>query len=90
MTTTIIRSIEDMPLLLTANDIAATGICGRNKAYELLNQRGFPVIKIGNKKVVPKDAFLEWLRREVAMQSGFVTMGNDSRDAAPPLPSVRL
>lgn len=31
------------------------------KAYELAKQPGFPSIRIGNRIVIPKDAFQEWL-----------------------------
>ena len=31
------------------------------KAYELVKQPGFPVVRIGARILVPKDAFKEWL-----------------------------
>lgn len=68
---TIIRSVDEMPLMMTAEDIAATGLCGRNKAYDFLNTAGFPVIKVGRKLVVPKDAFLAWVHSKVEKETGF-------------------
>lgn len=29
--------------------------------YELLHEKGFPSIKIGNRIVVPKEKFIEWI-----------------------------
>ena len=31
------------------------------KAYELVKQPGFPVLKIGSRILIPVDAFKEWL-----------------------------
>ena len=31
------------------------------KAYELVKQPGFPVLKIGSRVLIPVDAFREWL-----------------------------
>ena len=31
------------------------------KAYELVKQPGFPVLKIGSRILIPVDAFREWL-----------------------------
>lgn len=67
----IIRSIEDMPFMMTASDIQAAGLCGRTRAYELVNTKGFPVLKVGCKKFIPKDAFIAWYRQELA-NNGFV------------------
>ena len=33
---------------------------GKNNAYKLIKLPNFPVIKIGKKYIVPKDAFEEW------------------------------
>lgn len=34
---------------------------GKNSAYELVNSKNFPVRYIGNKKIIPKEPFLDWL-----------------------------
>lgn len=66
----IIRSIEEMPFMMTASDLQAAGLCGRSRAYELVNTQGFPVLKVGCKKYIPKDAFIEWYHRELE-KNGF-------------------
>lgn len=68
---TVIRSVDELPILMTAEDVAATGLCGRNKAYDILNTDGFPAIKVGKKLLVPKDAFVAWIRDQVAKETGF-------------------
>lgn len=39
---------------------AALGI-GNNAIYELCNRSGFPVIQLGNKKLIPVDGLRRWL-----------------------------
>ena len=36
---------------------------GREAAYSLMRSQGFPSIRIGNKYVVGKDAFVVWMKR---------------------------
>lgn len=38
---------------------------GKNNAYKLIKLPNFPVIKIGKKYIVPKDAFEEWLSKNL-------------------------
>ena len=71
MEKTVYKSVDEMPILMSAEDIAATGICGKNKAYDLFHIKGFPFLQIGNRKVVPKEAFLAWIRKRVEEDTGF-------------------
>ena len=32
-----------------------------SSGYELLHEDGFPVLRVGNRMVVPKDAFIRWV-----------------------------
>ena len=34
---------------------------GKNEAYRLTHSEGFPSIRIGNRIVIPKEAFHQWL-----------------------------
>ena len=40
----------------------ALGI-GRNGAYALVHQEGFPAVKLGKRIVIPVDALKEWLKK---------------------------
>ena len=42
---------------------AALGI-GNNAIYELCNRSGFPVIQLGNKKLIPVDGLRRWLEEQ--------------------------
>lgn len=43
---------------------AALGI-GANAIYELCNRSGFPVIQLGNKKLIPVDGLRRWLEDQI-------------------------
>ncbi|NPV74295.1 MAG: helix-turn-helix domain-containing protein [Pelotomaculum sp.] len=56
---------EDLPDLLTIKELRQYLRIGANKAYELANSPGFPVLQFGNKKVFPKAQVKEWVMREL-------------------------
>lgn len=54
---------EDMPMLLTANDLQAMGF-RRAMVYKILNSADVPVVKIGSRKFIQRDKFLSgWIAR---------------------------
>lgn len=55
------KSIDELPLSLSAGDIAATLGISRAGAYTLIKSEGFPCIQIGGRYVVPKSKFLQWM-----------------------------
>ena len=52
-----------MPLFLNAEMVS--NVLGISTAgnYELMHEKGFPVLKIGNRMVVPKEKFIAWVER---------------------------
>ena len=58
------KSYEELPLMLTVLDVAAVLGISRAGAYELVRSNGFPVLKIGNRIVIPKDKFLLWIEKQ--------------------------
>lgn len=63
-----VKSVEELPLVLTMRDVQAVMGCARDVVYRLPHTKGFPAIRIGNGKSirVPRDAFFAWLEREAA------------------------
>ena len=57
------KTLEELPVTLSANDLAETLGLSRAGAYNLLNSKGFPTLHIGSRKVVPKARFIEWINR---------------------------
>lgn len=57
----IYKSYEDLPLVLSAKEISAALCISRSGAYALMALKDFPTVKVGNRKIVPKEAFIKWL-----------------------------
>ena len=51
---------EDMPMMLTANDLQTMGF-RRAMVYKILNSADVPVVKIGSRKFIQRDKFFKWL-----------------------------
>lgn len=55
------KSYDDLPLFLNAEMVAQVLGIAPSSAYELMHEDGFPVLKIGNRMVVPKEKFIAWV-----------------------------
>lgn len=60
------RSYEDLPLALSAEDIAEILNISRTKAYYLFHREDFPFIRFGRRQIVPRDLFFAWMRKQIA------------------------
>lgn len=54
---------SDLPNILNADQLAATLCVSRARAYQLLNMAEFPTLKIGKRKLIPKDKLIDWINR---------------------------
>ena len=63
------KSYDDLPLFLSVQELAEVLGVSRAVAYDLVRQETFPSINIGNRIVIPREKFLEWVDRESAKQS---------------------
>ena len=61
MKKSIYQSYDDLPLFLNAELIAKVLGVALSSAYELMHDKGFPVIRVGNRLIVPKEKFREWV-----------------------------
>ena len=55
------RSYDELPLFLNAATVAKVLGISPSSGYELMHEPDFPVLKIGNRLVVPKEKFAEWV-----------------------------
>lgn len=60
------KNIDDYPTILTATDLSEILRVSKPTAYELMEQKTFPLIKIGRSKRVLKDEFFQWLIQQQA------------------------
>lgn len=51
-------------LVLTVKQLAEQMQISLPTAYELTNREGFPVIRVGTKKLIPIEPLKDWLRKE--------------------------
>ena len=55
------KSYDELPLFLNAELVAQVLGIAPSSADELMHEDGFPVLKIGNRLVVPKEKFVAWV-----------------------------
>ena len=54
-------SVDQLPLTLTASQVASVLSISRANAYSLMHSKGFPTIQIGKRMVVHRDKLMEWM-----------------------------
>ena len=65
------KSYDELPLFLNAELVGQVLGIASSSSYELMHEDGFPVLKIGNRMVVPKEKFIAWVEEH--------TKGGDSQ-----------
>ena len=61
MKTSQFKDYSELPLFLNAETIAKVLGISPASSYELMHEPNFPVLKIGNRMVVPKEKFIRWV-----------------------------
>ena len=56
------NSYDDLPLFLNSATVAKVLGVSLSSGYELMHEPGFPVLRIGNRMVVPKEQFIQWVK----------------------------
>ena len=64
--TTNFTSIDQLPITLSAEQVAQVLGISRAGAYTLMHSKDFPTIQIGKRMVVPKDKLLAWMEKQLA------------------------
>jgi excisionase family DNA binding protein len=59
------KSFDELPLFLNAETAAKLLGISISSMYELMHEKGFPVLKIGSRLVVPRDKLLAWVEQNV-------------------------
>ena len=59
-------SLEQLPVALSAEDVAQVLGISRANAYILMHSKGFPTIRIGKRMSVPKDKLIEWMNKQIS------------------------
>ncbi|MBM6897273.1 helix-turn-helix domain-containing protein [Pseudoflavonifractor capillosus] len=61
MKKSIYQNYEELPLFLNSETVAKTLGVSPSSAYELMHEPDFPILRIGNRMVVPKEQFIQWV-----------------------------
>lgn len=59
-------SLNQLPITLKADELAAVLGISRASAYTLMRSKGFPTIFIGKRMVVYRDKFIKWMDEQVS------------------------
>ena len=65
------KSYDDLPLFLNAKTVAKVLGVSPSSGYELLHDPGFPVMRVGNRMVVPKEQFIQWVSEDVFKRQAY-------------------
>ena len=60
------KDYSELPLFLNAETVAKVLGMSPSSGYELMHEPGFPILKIGNRMVVPKEKFIQWVEQNTA------------------------
>ena len=55
------KSYDELPLFLNAETVAKVLGIAPSSSYELLHEPDFPSLRIGNRIMVPKEKFIQWV-----------------------------
>ena len=61
MKTSHFKNYDELPLFLNAETVAKVLGVSPASGYELMHEEGFPTLRIGNRIVVPKEKFIQWV-----------------------------
>lgn len=59
------KSYDELPLFLNAETASKLLGISISSMYELMHEKGFPVLKIGTRLVVPRDKLRAWVEHNV-------------------------
>ena len=63
MKESVYKSYDELPLFLNAETVAKVLGVSPSTGYELMHEKDFPILKIGNRIVVPKEKFITWVEQ---------------------------
>ena len=57
------KDYSELPLFLNAELVVKVLGVSPSSGYELMHEPSFPILKIGNRMVVPKEKFIQWVEQ---------------------------
>lgn len=59
----VLKNYEELPLMLDASTLSRTLGISRAGAYDLMNSKNFPTLRVGKRMMVSKVRLMEWVDR---------------------------
>ena len=59
------KSFDELPIMLSVNQLANVLGISRTSSYDLVRSKGFPSITIGSRIVIPKEELLIWIQNQL-------------------------
>ena len=63
MRESVYKSYDELPLFLNSELVAKALGVSPSSGYELMHQPDVPVLRVGNRMVVPKEKFIQWVEK---------------------------
>ena len=63
MKKSIFKSYDELPIMLNVEMVKDVLGISLTSAYELIHEKDFPSMKVGNRIIVPKDKFRKWVEK---------------------------
>ena len=60
------NSFDELPLMLTIQDVAGVLGIGLAHAYEVVHRKDFPTITLGSRIILPRDKLMAWIDEQAA------------------------
>lgn len=61
----IYKTYDELPLLLNADTVVKVLGISVSSAYELMHEKDFPSLKVGNRLIVSKENFKQWVETKI-------------------------
>ncbi|WP_246055177.1 helix-turn-helix domain-containing protein [Pseudalkalibacillus caeni] len=58
------KEIHEYPPVLSAKEVAEIYQCSVWTAYDMMERKDFPLVRVGRLKRVGRDAFIKWLEKQ--------------------------
>ena len=65
MKESVYKSYDELPLFLNSELVAKVLGVSPSSGYELMHEPDFPVLRVGNRMVVPKEKFMQWVEEHL-------------------------
>ena len=65
MKESIYKTYDELPLFLNADTVAKVLGISISSAYELMHEKDFPSLKVGNRLIVSKENFKQWVETKI-------------------------